>query len=114
MLSEPKSKQQHKKEIYQFVVLNHVLSSNVASLTSNVFNNNQLVSKDNMVRVKSSMEVLEKSFLLLNADGVINDGTEPPVILSDNNRKDTQLSEQLNFIQKISNDIGKLTNVIAG
>ncbi len=36
MLNEPKSKQHHAKEIYEFVVLNHVLSSNIAAVTSGI------------------------------------------------------------------------------
>jgi len=37
-LSEPKSKQGHVREIYEFVVLNNVLSSNIASLTAAAYN----------------------------------------------------------------------------
>jgi len=34
--TKTKSKQRHRKQIYEFVVLNHVLSSNVASLTADM------------------------------------------------------------------------------
>nr|WP_240731653.1 hypothetical protein [Hymenobacter radiodurans] len=34
MLSEPKSKQQRSEDVHQFVVLNHILSSNIATLSA--------------------------------------------------------------------------------
>jgi uncharacterized membrane protein YccC len=34
MISEPKSKQRRPTEVHEFVVLNHILSSNIASVTA--------------------------------------------------------------------------------
>ena len=36
MLAEPKSKQKNSKQLYQFVVLNHMLTSHIATLSSYV------------------------------------------------------------------------------
>ena len=114
MLSEPKSKQLHRKEIYEFVVLNHVLSSNIASLAATFFETQQRVSREIINRVKRITEILEHS--LKNIDpmklqkepNLITDSS--PVIVE----TDVDLKEQLLFIQKVSEDIDKLSNKIAG
>jgi uncharacterized membrane protein YccC len=113
MLSEPKSKQRHRKEIYEFVVLNHVLSSNVASLTATVFNNEQPASKEILHRVKRSLQTLENSLGKLDASYKPDEEKEPPPTLNETVQDDPQLTGQLNFIRKVSEDIGKLSNVIA-
>jgi uncharacterized membrane protein YccC len=113
MLSEPKSKQRHRKEIYEFVVLNHVLSSNVASLTASVFNNEQPASKEILHRVKHSLQTLENSLGKLDASYKPDEEKEPPPTLNEPVQDDPQLTGQLNFIRKVSEDIGKLSNVIA-
>ena len=114
MLSEPKSKQMHKKEIYEFVVLNHVLSSNVASLTASMNMNDHPLyySKEFLKPVENSIGMLEKSLRQL-------DNTYSPVALTDqtllienHQPPDAQLKEQLNFVNKISTDIGKITQSI--
>ena len=114
MLSEPKSKQLHRKEIYEFVVLNHVLSSNVASLTETMANDEQTAFKELLVRVKRSIQILEKSLGQLDKSYIPNDPEiQPPFLLNKDKHPDSQLTEQLNFIYKITEDIGKLTKVIA-
>lgn len=115
MQSEPKSTQKHKNEIYEFVVLNHVLSSNVASITASVFDKGaQPVSKENINKLKSSISRLEESLVLLEPitlpDG--DDGVTENQVFLENKNGDTQLNEQLNFIFKVSDDIGKLTKII--
>ena len=113
MLSEPKSTQLHKHEIYEFVVLNHILSSNVASLTAMAFNKDlPAASTENMNHLKQALTNLEKSIKKLDTDfsGEIIDSSMPSIEKKNN---DPNLSEQLNFIRKVSADIGKLTNIIA-
>lgn len=112
MLSEPKSKQQHQKEIYQFVVLNHVLSSNVASLTATMYNNQQPVSKAILSKLKSSIQSLEKSLEQIEERYVPSDPEMQTLLLSQNAETDPQLVEQMNFILKVADDIGKLTDTI--
>lgn len=114
MLSEPKSKQLHRKEIYEFVVLNHVLSSNIASLAATFFETQQRVSREIIGRVKRITEVLEHSLKKIDPSTLPGETKllpeSPPVI----KETDTDLKEQLLFIQKVSEDIDKLSGKIAG
>lgn len=114
MLSEPKSKQLHRKEIYEFVVLNHVLSSNIASLAATFFETQQRVSREIISRVKRITEILEHSLLKIEPTTLPEDTKllpeSPPVI----KETDADLKEQLLFIQKVSEDIDKLSNKMAG
>lgn len=113
MLSEPKSKQKHRKQIYEFVVLNHVLSSNVASLTAEMIQEEPAELKEFLKPVKSSIFILEESVKKL--DSTYSDDSIPVISSHPVLQKklpDPHLNEQLDFINKISMDIGKLTNVI--
>lgn len=113
MLSEPKSKQRHRREIYEFVVLNHVLSSNVASLTATMTNNEQAYSKEVLKPLKRSMVVLTNSLQQLDTE-YVPDATErePAILPAAYKQPDVSLNEQMNFIFNVSEDIGKLTKVI--
>ncbi len=116
MLSEPKSKQVHKKEIYEFVVLNHVLSSNVASLTATMNMNDQQLyySKEFLNPVRNSISVLEKSLQQLdNTYMPAPQVTDQSLLIENHQLLDAQLKEQLNFLYRISNDIGRLTQSIS-
>lgn len=113
MLSEPKNKQNNRKEIYEFVVLNHVLSSNIASLTGDMIHKENFF-KESISSVKSSIKVLEDSLLKLDNNylkenhlSIINSFLLQP------KTTDPQLKEQLDFIYKVSSDIGKLTSSIS-
>lgn len=112
MLSEPKSKQKHRKEIYEFVVLNHILSSNVASITSETMGK-KLENPERLLHsLKSSVSILESS--LQKLDNTI-DEKEPEIIHSQISRKkvsDSQTMGQLDFINQVSIDISKLTRQI--
>lgn len=113
MLSEPKNKQSHRKEIYEFVVLNHVLSSNVASLTA------AMIHKENSFKefinpVKSSINILEESLHKLDKDYLQeNNYIATDASLTADKTADPQLKEQLDFILKVSTDIGKITSLIS-
>ncbi len=61
MQSEPKNKQQHKNEIYEFVVLNNLLSSNVASLTSEMMQHQMVAFKELINPVEFSIYGLQQS-----------------------------------------------------
>lgn len=114
MLSEPKSKQRHRKEIYEFVVLNHVLSSNVASLTAEMINQeNEKTYFEFIKPVNSSINVLEKSLQKIDNNFSIQKQSDHQNFSTPFNKTaDEQLNEQMNFIYKISGDIGKITNLI--
>jgi uncharacterized membrane protein (TIGR01666 family) len=115
MLSEPKSKQKHRKEIYEFVVLNHVLSSNIASITSTMANNNKLCSKEIIQPVKRTISNLERNLKLLDNSYIVDPNEKDPMhLINEISPTDLHLNDQLNFIYKVSEDIGKITKVIAG
>ncbi|MDP4283294.1 MAG: FUSC family membrane protein [Bacteroidota bacterium] len=114
MLSEPKSKQKHRKEIYEFVVLNHVLSSNIASLAPAMVNNDKSYPKEIIKPIKRTILNLEKNLKLLDETYIVNtDETDKQLSFIEKSAPDSSLNDQLNFIYKISEDIGKVTKVIA-
>ncbi len=118
MTSEPKSKQKKIKEVHKFVVLNHILSSYIATIASTI------TAKDLHKTPQENIKLLKRSIAVLNdlnkkLDGdiievstpktvAINTDNEPKVLSAD----DLLLKEQLGFINKISNDIAKVTESI--
>lgn len=113
MLSEPKSKQRNSQEIYEFVVLNHVLSSNIASLTASMINKEpRQYSKEVLLPVKKSITILKQSLLQLD-NNTLQEAIIPTTIHTNVDNTDKQLTEQLNFIYKVTCDIGKITQKIA-
>lgn len=114
MLSEPKSKQRKGKEIYEFVVLNNVLSSNIAGLigSSSAYEDisNQ---KEALQYMRQSIHNLEESLLKLDETylpvaGKIKLAESAGIIKNHNN----QLFEQLDFVYKLTNKINKTTVAI--
>ncbi|WP_080055894.1 FUSC family protein [Spirosoma aerolatum] len=111
MLSEPKHKQRNEKLIYEFVVLNHVLSANVATITSAQLNGETKTYPAAVLRpVKRALHTLTESLRRLDSaeakpasETIVSDS-----VPSVSTVYDTSLLEQLNFIQQISSDIGKL------
>lgn len=114
MLSEPKSKQRNSQEIYEFVVLNHVLSSNIASLTASFENNSPAqFTKEALLPVKKSLLSLQESLLHLDKNSILPDNVYYDLQPSERSAAiDQHLSDQLNFILKVSGDIRKLTQKI--
>ncbi len=112
MLSEPKHKQRNEKLIYEFVVLNHILSANVATITSAQLESEPKIYPTLLLRpVKRSLFALTESLRRL--------GIKPNKSLSEqtpdmdkpiSNTDDSLLVEQLNFIQQVSSDIGKIVD----
>ena len=114
MLSEPKNKQRNSREIYEFVVLNHVLSSNIASLTANVAaNETRLYRKEILMPVKKSITIIKESLLQLDHLALKEDTVNLFISAAPEYGADEQLKEQVNFIYKVSSDIGKITQKIA-
>lgn len=113
MLSEPKNKQARRKEIYEFVVLNHVLSSNVASLTAAMMENENSF-RESVNPVKSSINILEESLHKLDKNySKENDSVIKNAPIVSNKSSDPHVQEQLDFIHKIATDIGKITTLIS-
>jgi uncharacterized membrane protein (TIGR01666 family) len=117
MTSEPKSKQRKIKEIHKFVVLNHILSSYIATIASGVSEKSLLKTPvENLKLLKRSIAVLNDCNKKLNGKVVdfstrktLPVNTYEPVTLS---ADDILLKEQLGFINKISNDIARVTDNI--
>ncbi|MDB5132338.1 MAG: hypothetical protein JWR02_2087 [Mucilaginibacter sp.] len=120
MTSEPKSKQKKIKEVHKFVVLNHILSSYIATIVSGISAKGLHSSAaENLKLLKRSIAVLNDAGKKLNGNTAgfstgkslaENIPNEQPGLSAD----DALLRDQLGFINKISNDIGKVTeNILA-
>jgi YccS/YhfK family integral membrane protein len=118
MASEPKSKQKNSKEVYEYVVLNHILSSYIATVAS------PLVEKEPMIYPLEYQRPLKRSVSALNealkkldtaipasaaetCAGENNSGEQP-----EGNPDELLLKEQLRYIQKVSYDICKATEAV--
>lgn len=114
MLSEPKSKQRRGKEIYEFVVLNNVLSSNIAGLigSSSVYEDisNQ---KEALQYMKQSIHNLEDSLIKLDETYFpVAEKIKLPESAGIIKNHNNQLFEQLDFVYKLTNKINKTTVAI--
>ena len=116
MLTEPKSKQHRPAETHEFVVLNHILSSNIAALTGTLREAAPAIppfAAESRRALTSALAALHKSLAYM-APATASPApelapAEPEVsVLAD----DKSLLEQLTFLQKVSGDIGKITEVL--
>ncbi|HYH15786.1 MAG TPA: FUSC family membrane protein, partial [Flavisolibacter sp.] len=113
MLSEPKRKQRNKKDIHQFVVLNHILFSNIASLTTNT----KVEEHAYALRLtKQSLSALCNALKRLDTNCTVPDVDKLPELPhlphQEQNADDLLQKEQLEFIYKITVDIDKATKRI--
>lgn len=104
MLAEPSKKQKASREIYQFVVLNHVLASNVSSLSAHISGEkNFSPTKSSVKKVQACINNLEDTLAQLNP------GYIPTVHLSvqasNLPETDKHLSQQLDYMKKLSSEI---------
>jgi uncharacterized membrane protein YccC len=115
MFSEPKSKQHHIKELHQFTVLNHLLSSYIATLS--LYNKEHSFAYSNFEELKpvasNTIYLLEQS---ANNLTIYNDEiSNVPLIRRKNlnnlelDSQDMIIAEQFDSIQKVAYDIFKLT-----
>jgi hypothetical protein len=117
MTSEPKSKQKKIKEVHKFVVLNHILSSYIATIASTI--SGKITNQnppENLKLIKKSLAVLNDSSKKLGGK-VFDFSTgkaipSNPATVSGPHADDVLLKEQLGFINKISNDIARVTDNI--
>jgi uncharacterized membrane protein (TIGR01666 family) len=116
MTSEPKSKQKNIKEVHKFVVMNHILSSYIATIASGVSAKAlHTTAAENIRLLKRSVAVLNETNKHLGGQ-LIDTGKIMPVIMDVEQKapsaEDNLLKEQLGFINKISSDIGKVAERI--
>ncbi len=114
MLSEPKRKYRRPTETHQFVVLNHILSSNIAALTTtwqDTATANPLPSPESRRLLTSALAALTRSLARLDPSAPADEPAAPevrsPVPAAP---ADRPLLEQLSFLQKVSTDLGKVTD----
>jgi len=115
MTSEPKSKQKHVKEVHKLVVLNHILSSYIATVASELIGKTVRASQPDIIKsIKKSLAILndtskklggEKTDFVADKQAVVNMDNKPELLVPD----DHLLKEQLGFINKISMDIARVT-----
>lgn len=115
MFSEPKSKQLVIKELYQFTALNHLLSSNIATLTHN-FKPNYWKGDD----LRDFNTIIKNiSYLINKAKENLENGVNEPTLVplvklkTESNLLDSPekelLFQQFSNIQKVAYDVFKLT-----
>ncbi|HZY38116.1 MAG TPA: FUSC family membrane protein [Mucilaginibacter sp.] len=120
MTSEPKSKQKKVKDIHKFVVLNHILSSYIATVASTLLSKPPVADEsENLKLVKRSLAVLNDSSEKLGGTLVQTGNLRQAAIGKAFNKTNPQdevlLKEQLGFINKISVDIARVTgNILEG
>ncbi len=112
MLSEPKSKQQNSKELHKFVVLNHMLSSYIATLITTLQQNDSLEINDYHIKlIRRSLYTLSevikgiKNAELEEFDLNIPDSKS----IAKNSNESNLLTEQLELVNKLINDLQKLS-----
>jgi uncharacterized membrane protein (TIGR01666 family) len=109
MLSEPKTKRENSKQVHQFVVLNHILFSNIATVVTG------LMAKQPKPHAEQLQLSAKKALLLLleNSEATDNKNNDETQVLKTNIASeepasaDDLLKDQLAFIYKVSVDIDK-------
>lgn len=115
MTSEPKSKQRNIKDVHKFVVLNHILSSYIATVAGEVTMKPDYKARPESLKlIRRSLALLNESIKKLGGEKV--DFFEDKTTLLSEDKpgtvNDALLKEQLEFINKISIDITKVTDAV--
>ena len=112
MLSEPKNKQKNSKQMHQFVVLNHILFSNIATVATALLTKEPRVHPQPLIHsAKRSISLLKQTLTEGEGEAVEDKGTmveaanQPNLMAAD----DVLLKDQLDFIQKLVIDLKKTT-----
>jgi len=118
MFSEPKSKQVYMQELHQFTVLNHLLSSYIASLSLYIkehhfvyanYQDIKPIAENTVYLLEKAAEALEKHSDELSNVPLIRIKNTSGIEFTDT---DIVITEQFDLIQKVSYDIFKLTEKI--
>lgn len=111
MQSEPKSKQQNNKEIHKFVVLNHMLSSYIATLITNLQNTDKPETLDSHIKlIRKSLYTLSEVIKKMAGKDFKEVEVRFPELPEQTNvtKEQTLLYEQLDYVNKLILDIQKL------
>lgn len=115
MLTEPKWRQKYTQEVNRFVVVDHIFSSHAANLITHVHEADVSSYTNEHVRLlRKTLAELQKAIQLLppSAD---NDSFQPEEVFpelretEENNDDRKLITEQLQFLNKISGDLHKIT-----
>jgi len=136
MLSEPKNKQKNGKMLHQFVVLNHMLTSHIAALSTYVKSLSTKYASGEFIPVMNNIiEDLDNAYKILNDEEITAGETEEPArnkissrvqellqkrrnelqqgITESETRKTLSefkpIADQFNFIANIASDIKKIS-----
>ncbi|MGV3657430.1 MAG: FUSC family membrane protein, partial [Chitinophagaceae bacterium] len=115
MTSEPKTKQHNKKEIHQFVVLNHILFSNIAAFTSGKQRKTpypdevKKLLKRTLSALCGVLQKLDTTYALPPISLKVAEKSEKVELGAD----DALLKGQLEFILKISNEMERIISRFA-
>ncbi|HEY0039145.1 MAG TPA: FUSC family membrane protein, partial [Flavisolibacter sp.] len=108
MLSEPKNKQSSRSQVQQFVVLNHILFSNIATIATSL-------TKERNVYPSELIQLARKTYAKLDDSRKKLGSEEKEIIMSEGESEermsttdDALMKEQLGFIYNVSRDINKL------
>jgi len=118
MISEPKSKQKHRKEIYKFMVLNHKLSSYIATIAATMLAKDRALPELVRLRpLRRALLILNDSLKKLDPDYIepVPENLPAVIVTSGKSEADEEallLQEQLVFIRNVSQDIAKVLDTI--
>ncbi|QJD98103.1 hypothetical protein HH214_20595 [Mucilaginibacter robiniae] len=114
MNSEPKARQIKNKDVHKFVVLNHILSSYIATIASGLSGKELHKTRpENLKMVKRSINVLNDTARKLGGTAIEFIGDKPIVAAQEQSElsgDETLLKDQLGFINKISTDVAKVSD----
>jgi uncharacterized membrane protein YccC len=113
MLSEPKNKQRNSKVMHQFVVLNHILFSNIATVVTSLLNKTPAVHAPILIQsVKRSTVLINQTIDKVGGENSLKN--ERPVesipqSMTSLTADDQLIKDQLDFIQRVIIDLDKTT-----
>jgi uncharacterized membrane protein (TIGR01666 family) len=114
MMSEPKSKQGFQTQLHQFVVLNHILFSNIATLVTSLLSKEIKAYPEEYIHLAKKVRYrLEKTSQRLGASDVAPEPVKPDMpSAAEMAPEDALMKEQLTFLDAVSTDIDKITKAI--
>lgn len=117
LLTEPKWRQKHTKEVNRFVILNHILSSYTASLLTQIYNSeNDFANSEHLKLLLKTLGHLEGAIQDISTNTYadvefIKTATRNNIELI--NDDSILIAEQLQFLSKISGDLQKIVSSLA-
>ena len=119
MLAEPKSKQHHAAQTHDFVVLNHVLSAQIAALSQAASATAGPVAVATLTpearrALTSAQAALARALQALAPDTAPSEMPPASPVAAATAPPDPALAEQLAYLQKVTTDLAKVSEVLAG